>query len=413
MSGMATEYSKTSNYRDSGTPGERGAKFPKQGHRQYGDAGKRRKTQGGERRGGRKLSGRFHDISVLRKKSARQAYGFEEKKVWFNRTRPMIETKTMDSRTVFRDVATEGDPNQKFVRNPDDDQIGYTVPDDNGLLVYSVPVVYHIQLTPFWFAPSRRKNVTSHSTVGNRRSGFDQLTGNTRFITHMRTKIRITMPKQYFRPFLGPRRDPWTSHTYWTTKMYIVHGWIKDAPNWADRGDFSSNSRRPWPASIPQDKQAWRRDFLDYTNWIRSQVNEWFEENKDPLRFNSKRKSRLKILGYFDLDKLQTKDLNYNSMIDRRGVSVIGSQAAETGPVINYTADFGEIYRKVHYTHGMSEAPSNPGLSRVAFNFPNSSTWTPFCVVYTPDAALWTTSLDGGNAIIQCEHNTQMWYHEG
>ena len=405
---------KTTNVRSGGTPGERGAKFPKQGHRQYGDQGKRRKAapdRSGQRR---RLTGRFHRIAALRKTNARQAYRHEEKKAYFNRVRPMVETSTMDSRTVYSDVATFGDPQQTYVKNPDTDQIGYLAPNDTtDLMEYVVPVIYHIQLTPFWFAASRRRN-HPHGGIGSRRSGLDMLRNNTRFITHMRTKIRITMPKQYFRPFMGPPRDPWTSHTYWTTKMYIVHGWIKDAPNWADRGRYSSNSTRPWPEGIPPRAQAWRQDFLDYTNWVRSQVNEWFEDQKDPLRFIPKRKSRLKILGYFDLDKLQDKDHNYNAMIDRRQTSLTGSQENATGPIINYTADWGDIYRKVHYTHGQSEPPrAGPGVSRVGFNFPNSSTWTPFCVIFTPDANLWTTSLDGGNAIIQCEHNTQVWYYEG
>jgi hypothetical protein len=400
-------YDKTSNVRGSGTPAERGSKFQKQGHRQHGDMGKRQRKQGGRPSGRQKLSGKF-STSGLRKVTARQAYGADEKKAWFNRQRPLIETKKLDSRTVYQDVSTYGDPGQTFLRDPDNDQLGYIVPNDNGILAYTVPFVYHIQLLPFWYAPSRRLVHASGSS--HPRTGYDMLTGKTRFISHMRTKIRITLPSQAYRPFgLG-----YASHGYRTGKMYIVHGWIKDAPNWADRGDANANSKRPWPDSIPAWKQAWRRNFLDYTNWIRRNVDEWFQQARDPLRFISKRKSRLKIMGYMDLDKLQDKTLNYNTITDGRGTSVVGTKDPATGPIINYTADFGDIYRKVHYTLGQVEQPSGQGGgTRPGYNFPNSSTWTPFCVVYTPDAAKWTESLEGGNAIIKVTHNTQCWYSEG
>lgn len=388
-----------------------GQKGPNKGARQHGY---HRPGKGGTRGSGgpsasrRRLEGRFHAAvkPSLRKLGTRQAYRGDEKKAWFNRMRPNVETSTYDTRMIYQDVIANA-PNQTYVKNPDTDQIGYNMPsDDTGLFVYRVPNIFHIQLTPFWYATSRRRNYTGAATAPDR-SSVDMLTGNTRFIMNMRTKITLTLPSMAFRPWATGANVQAAG-----ADMYFVHGWIKDAPHWLDRGSVQANER-PYPPNVPRDSIARLQTFRDYKNWIRTHVNEWFNERKDPLRFMNKRKSRLKILGYQSINKLMTLEKNKNAMIDNRGLSPLGAPLkALTGPIINYVADFGDIYRKVHYTHGANEISPGTHGSQAAFNFPNASTWTPFCVVFIPEAEKWTEALDDGNAIIKCAHNTQIWYTE-
>jgi hypothetical protein len=144
------------------------------------------------------------------------------------------------------------------------------------------------------------------------------------------------------------------------SSFYLIHGWCTVPMN---KTQYTTPSQGTVVRS-------------DYETHVEEQVKQYFNQSTDPLGFDSKVKTGVKIVGYRRIKaKKQQTSLPYGAVFDPNQDEVTSYGAHE--PI--YMSCQWDTKRKVHYSPGV---PSTATPDSSFFN-PNWS-WIPFAMIYAP-----------------------------
>ena len=157
----------------------------------------------------------------------------------------------------------------------------------------------------------------------------DMLIGKSCFAKYLKMKIHLEFPEATNVPQDNP-------------DVYIVHGWIKDSPG-LNGIQAVQGVTNPEDWSIQND---W--------DWIRAELEPYFDEREDKLRYIPKQNSNLKIEDYHRVKPKQR--IGWGR--PRTTLGTITSDPATTelrtvGTLMNYHRTLKwNMYRKIHYEVG-------------------------------------------------------------
>ncbi|AXH75934.1 MAG: putative capsid protein [Cressdnaviricota sp.] len=256
----------------------------------------------------------------MKKTTKRGAYNRNKKKAWSTRRAPIVETK---KRTQV-DIAT-GTPLPDGIV----DGISTTT-----ALTYDQ--AYHF--VPIWSMLSMTRGL-----------GADQMIGNSVYAKYLKNRITFTFGSNQATPGLsGVAED-----------LRLIHGWVT----------------LPLCFTNYTDPEASQVDRNNVNTHILNQVKEFYDDRGDPLRFNPKRTTCMKVLGN---RKIIRKADQYNmdpQPIDRDAMGEV--QVAGTADEVTLTQTW-PMNRKIWYQE------SNIQTGEVDKWYYPTGSWLPFCLFYSP-----------------------------
>ncbi len=257
---------------------------------------------------------------VMKKTTKKGAYRKNKKLAWSTRRAPIVETK----KRTQSDIATGS-------AHADN------IPD--GIIVTTALAfdqAYHF--VPVWSFLSMTRGI-----------GPDQMIGNTVYAKYLKSRIIITLGSNLATPGL----------TGVAEELRVIHGWVT-AP--------LCLTSYTTPNDTALDRSGLQKHIHD-------QVKEFYDDRGDPLRFNPKRTSCLKILGN---RKIVRKADQYNMQpqpyfdTDQADLLVAG-----TADEVTVTTTW-PMNRKIFY----QQSNAQTGESDLWY-YPTGS-WLPFVMFYSP-----------------------------
>lgn len=187
----------------------------------------------------------------------------------------------------------------------------------------------------------------------------DQMTGRSIFAKYLKMKIQLNFPES----INVPQDQP---------DMYIVHGWIKDSP--------SLNGTNVVEGVTNPEQWSLQNDW----DWLRNQLDPYFNEREDKLRYIPKQNSNLAIVDYH---RIKPKV--------RQGWGRQRTTAVQFGDPNNTVLSVGTIMdyhrtlkwnmmRKIHYQMGDPNTFTGTGSGRLNNFYININQWRPFACLYCP-----------------------------
>lgn len=258
------------------------------------------------------------------------------------RRQPFVESKTRTSEDVFAKLDGSSTPN------------GGIPLDTMGLEYVPLDDAYTgIQLSP-----------VTYMTQGVEE---DDMIGRSIYAKYLKTKLQVTWPA-----------NAYTNHA----ELFLVHGFIKLSPN---ATSYTTPSVQDY---------TWNH-FREFT---KENIQDYFNERSDKLRFIPKQNSTLHISGYKKLRPNLQRQYSMPIQLDSDN-KVVGS-VPDTFISINH-----KMMRKLHYEKG-----NNNTLKE--FFFLNMNQWIPFACIYNPDYANNPNGAAGDDDLIQIRSNTILYYSD-
>lgn len=273
----------------------------------------------------------------LKKTTAVGSYNKTSKKNINTKLRPMVETKKrIQSQIATTPVDPDGIPNPLI-----SDQM------DAG----ATAETYIIQIP--WSYCSLNQGVTN-----------DTMIGTNLYSRYLKAKYEFTFDNTSSAATVGLNGI--------TTSFYLVHGWVTVPINATQYTD-------PSQATVSRS---------DYVAHVDKQVKQYFNQSTDPLGFESKVKTGVKIEGYRRIKrKKQETSVPLTAIYDTdQGEAVVTGSVEPIYMSCNWTTK-----KKVHYSPGFPST-ANPDAS---FFNPNWS-WIPFSLIYAPKIK----SMPGSSGIL-------------
>lgn len=265
----------------------------------------------------------------LRVTTKKGAYGNRAKKNFSTRRAPMVEMK----KRTQSDIAT-----------------GSTTPDNipDGILVTTaIAFDQAYQFVPVWSFLSMTRGI-----------GNDQMIGNTVYGKYLKSRIVVTLGHNQATPGLSGVSE----------ELRCIHGWVTAPMNL---------SAYTTPNATALDRSALQTH-------INNQVKEFYDDRGDPLRFNPKRTSNIKILG----NKKVVRNADQYNM-QPHAVFAEGHspeiQVVGTADEVTLTAKW-PMDRKIHYQQSNAQS----GESDLWY-YPSADSWLPFIVFFSPRFASTTS----------------------
>jgi hypothetical protein len=273
----------------------------------------------------------------LKKTTAKGAYKKTSKKNVNTKLRPMVETKKrLQSVIATSLVDPDGIPNGLL-----SDQM------DSGAMAKT----YVIHLP--WSFISQNQGVTNSEMIGTNL-----------YSRYLKQKYEFTFDLSTTASTSGIQGI--------ASSFYLVHGWCTVPMN-------KTQYTTPSQGTIVRS---------DYVSHEEEQVKQYFNQSTDPLAFESKVKTGIKIEGYRRIKaKERQTSLPYGAVYDSEALEITSYGAHE--PI--YMSCNWTTKRKVHYSPGV---PSTSTPDSSFFN-PNWS-WIPFSMIYAPHIQ----SLPGSASIL-------------
>lgn len=274
--------------------------------------------------------------------SKRGAYKPQNKKAMMNRRAPFVETKSRTHEDVLVDFPS--------------------VAQRNEFQVYNSP---HVALNP--------------DSLLTMQQGLEetQMTGRTVFAKYLKMKVSIRFPQPAFSVGGTPQIIPNVPQRY-----YLCWGFV-NATNWTGQ-------------TIPKVNTA---SLVDVHQWVNQRVVDYFNEQKDYLRFIPKRMSTLQIIGKRKVYPSK-KYLQVVNSHDNVGADTI------TGVIPDFnTSLYWLMMRKLSYEKTSDLTGGTAGF------YPNYNK-LPFCVLVNPD---WEDLPSGSARALQCPQiafNDCLWYSD-
>lgn len=189
----------------------------------------------------------------------------------------------------------------------------------------------------------------------------DMLIGKSCFAKYLKMKVHLEFPESVNVPQDQP-------------DVYIIHGWIKSSPGLNGIQEVD-NTINPGDWTIQND---W--------NWIRAELEPYFDEREDKLRYIPKQNSNLKIEGYHRVKPKQR--IGWGR--PRTTAVQFGdptNQVLSVGTLMNYHRTLKwNMMRKIHYEVGAASTFQSEAahISRSNGLYINMNQWRPFACLYCP-----------------------------
>ena len=191
--------------------------------------------------------------------------------------------------------------------------------------------------------------------------GMDEnmMNGRAVYAKYMKMKIQLRFPEGAATPQDQP-------------DIYIVHGWIKKSPG--------LNGIQEVDNTVNPEQWTLQNDW----NWMRAELEPYFDEREDKLRYIPKQNSNLAIAGYHRIKPQQREGFGR--------VRTSGLQASDGTPfTIGTLRDYHrtvswKMMRKIHYEVGAADQFQSEAahISRTNMLYINMNQWRPFCCLYCP-----------------------------
>lgn len=204
-----------------------------------------------------------------------------------------------------------------------------------------------------------------------------QMVGRTLFAKYLKMKVSVRFPQPSFSVGGTPQQIPQVPQRY-----YLVWGFV-NATNWTGNTSPKVNT-----ATLG-----------DVHNWINQRVVDYFNEQKDYLRFIPKKMSTLQIIGKRKVYPSK-KYLTVVNSHDNVGQDTITGVIPDFNTSINWP-----MMRKYSYEKTSGLSSTTPGF------YPNYNR-LPFCVLVNPD---WDDLPAGSARILQVPQiafNDCLWYSD-
>ena len=150
-----------------------------------------------------------------------------------------------------------------------------------------------------------------------------------------------------------------------------------------------------------------------FMNHIDDQVQQYFNDRLDKLRFIGKSTSNLKILGYRKLRIPKRSNLGMEPQVYESGLD---DKIEGSLPIINMECSW-RCMKKLQLTKGEDLTMPHPPNTVSEFRYPNNS-WIPFMLVYSPTFAQFRSQGAGGiyppgvEPFISVRYNTKHYYSD-
>lgn len=296
----------------------------------------------------------------LKKTTTRGAYKRGAKKNFRVRREPFVETKALDTDTLMIEAGIAGNETAHGVRNT--------------LLPLELQNQSAFNILPIFEYYKKSQGIEDYQVVGN-----------SIYSKYLKTKLEFTLPYG----------DDTIRHP---AEVFLVHGWITQPI-----GATAHTS--------PSDKNMTQGIFMNHIN---DQIQQYFNDRLDKLRFIGPSTSNVQILGYKKLKIPKRANLGLVPTLYESGMDdpIEGSL-----PMINATVQW-RCMKKIQLTKGISQV--NPGSGFTSeFRYPNNS-WIPFMVVYSPTFQSFTANQPGAGNIyppgiepkISVRYNTKHYYSD-
>lgn len=298
---------------------------------------------------------------ALRKTSKKGAYKPARKSNFQKRRAPFVETKQQTDELL---AAKNGDITGALkdgIRNP----------------VVPLELTNGTSMTPIEF------NVLPVQTFYSMNQGLDtsDMIGTSVYSRYLQARLEFELPSGQSNTIQHP------------CNMYLVHGWITAPLN---------RTQHTTPAEGDQERDA-------LIQYIKSHVEEHFNQRRDKLTWKPKRTNTVKILGYRKIKPKTNFNLGIDStMLNNPSGGGIQTYAVGSKPLINMVCNW-TTKRKVHYIKGFNDTTAGA----IENYYPNFS-WLPFMLVYNPTAGDFfnTTRYPLGDPKLKVRYNCIHYYSD-
>lgn len=258
----------------------------------------------------------------------------------------------------------------------------------------ALPSAYYNQnpLVPHLFPTADKVFPLKLFSYDAQQQGMDEEMMNGRAIygKYLKCKIKMDFPESINTPQDQP-------------ELFIVHGWIKKSPN--------LNGVSAVEGVIDPNDWNLQNDW----DWIRGQLEPFFDEREDKLRYIPKQNSNIAISGYHRVKPQQREGFGR----PRTVLGTITDDPATTtvrtvGTLLPYhrTVKW-NLMRKIHYELGAASQFQSEAavVSRPNLMYINLNQWRPFVCLYRPDmgAAGVNPPLSNDN-FPKISYNSSLWY---
>ena len=199
--------------------------------------------------------------------------------------------------------------------------------------------------------------------------GEDEMIGLSVFSKYLKTKLQFKLPEGAYA----------IQHP---CDVYLVHGYIK----------------APMALTSFTTPTAPNNTLTDTKTYLLNHIKDFFDNREDKLRFIPKNNTNISIKGYKRIKANRNATLGVPAQAYANSTVSPGYKTVGANPIINESVTW-KTNRKVHYTPGVAVSPT------LAHFYPNTS-WLPFCCVYNPTFASFTS---GADYTIKVAHNTAHW----
>lgn len=307
--------------------------------------------------------GQKHKQKYMTKTTKKGAYNPKKKSNFQKRRAPFVETKNQTDEIL---AAKNGDVSGALkdgIRNP-------TVP---------LELTNGTSMTPIEF------NVLPVQTFYSMSQGLDSsdMIGTSVYSRYLQARLEFELPHGQSNTIQHP------------CNLYLIHGWVTAPLN---------RTLHTTPAEGDQERDA-------LIEFIKSHVEEHFNQRRDKLTWKPKRTNTVKILGYRKIKPQTNFNLGIDSMMLNNPVGGgIQTYAVGSKPLINMVCNW-PMKRKVHYVKGFNDTTLIPPA--VENYYPNFS-WLPFMLVYNPTAGDFfnTTLYPLGDPKVKVRYNCIHYYSD-
>lgn len=259
----------------------------------------------------------------------------------------------------------------------------------------ALPAAYYNQnpLVPHPFPTADKVFPLKIFALDAQQQGIDEemMNGRALYAKYLKMKVRLEFPESVNTPQDQPQ-------------IYVCHGWIKKSP---DLNGIQSVQGVTNPAdwSLQND---W--------DWIRAELEPFFDEKEDRLRYIPKQNSNIAIAGYHLVKPKQREGFGR----PRTTLGTITSDPATTelrtvGTLMPYHRTLTwKMMRKIHYEVGAASTFQSEAahISRSNGLFINTNQWRPFACLYCPEYGVnggVNPPLTAAN-LPKVSYNSCIWY---
>lgn len=208
----------------------------------------------------------------------------------------------------------------------------------------------------------------------------NEVIGNSCFAKYLKMKIHVRFPQPSQNTSAGLKQIPMLPQNY-----ELVWGWIPNELNFTG-------------TTTPQADQVTHTDINEFIN---HRVVDYFNEQKDKLRFIPKRASTIRITGR----RKVRPDLRRMSTAPPQTIDpTVGSDYA-VGTIPDYfTSISWNMNKKLHLTPSTKLVGSTQGL------YPNFGTWLPFCTLINWEYDALPGGSERKTLCPSVQYNDCIWY---